>query len=109
MAPSTPDRPDRQPDRRTDSFVTYYDPAGSAKLSTVIAHTLSDLMGTDVRHAERVLYRCIDPVSLDRLFKRRHDGSPRYEGQTRFTVDGYTVVISAAGQITITPYDHVEE
>lgn len=99
MAPSTPGRPDRTP----DNHVTYYNDDGTAKLSTVVAHSLADLMGTDVRHAERALYRSIDPASLDRLFRERHDGSPRYDGQTSFTVDAYSVVVSAAGEIRISP------
>ncbi|MFD1514226.1 HalOD1 output domain-containing protein [Halomarina rubra] len=83
--------------------MTYFDDDGTAKLSTVVAHSLADLMGTDVRHAERELYKSIDPVSLDSLFRERHDGSPRYDGHTSFTVSGYAVVISAAGEIRISP------
>ncbi|MFC5971136.1 HalOD1 output domain-containing protein [Halomarina salina] len=105
MVPSSPDRPNRESER----YVSYYDPTGSRKLSTILVHRLADLMGTDVRRAERVLYESIDPVSLDRLFQQRHDGSARYDGLTRFRVDGYAVVITADGRIEITPHDPPEE
>ena len=104
MVPSPPERPSRE----SRQYVSYFDPSGPAKLGTVLVHALADLMGTDVRYVERVLYETVDPSSLDRLFQRRHDGSTRYEGHTSFTVDGYAVVISADGRIEIasTARDH---
>ena len=97
MAPPTTSGPDRH----TRRSVSYYDPEGSAKLSTVVAHALADHMNRNVTHTERLLYRSVDPASLNRLFARRDDGGGRHDGHATFTVEDYAVTIAATGRIEI--------
>lgn len=99
-SPRTADR--RQP-ARTNDFYAYHDPKSDAKLSTTVAHTLADVMGTDVTNTEFSLYDCVDPDALDRLFSPRPDGRPRSPGHVAFTVRGYQVTVYSTGHIVLTP------
>lgn len=97
-----PASPPSAPDR-SRKHVTYYDRNGAAKLSTVIVHALADVMDADVTQLEEALYESIDPASLDRLFARTADGTPRQDGEVTFTVRGHRVTARSDGRIEITP------
>lgn len=96
-----PTAPPAAPDR-SRTHITSYDPDGAAKLSTVVVHALADVMDADVTQVEAALYERIDPASLDRLFARTADGTPRRDGEVTFTVQGYRVTVDSDGQIEIT-------
>ncbi|ELZ18216.1 hypothetical protein NP511_12265 [Natrinema thermotolerans] len=80
-----------------------HDPAGPATLSTTVIHALADCMGVDVTDGRVALYDTVDPAALDRLFRPRHNGSPRTGGALSFVVDGYHVTVRGDGEILIEP------
>jgi hypothetical protein len=87
----------------THVHVSYFDRTGPAKLSTVVAHSLAEVLDIDVTEGEKLLYEAIDPQSLNHLFSRQEDGTARYSGQLSFTAGGCRVVVTAAGRIEIDP------
>ncbi|MFH5801795.1 HalOD1 output domain-containing protein [Haladaptatus sp. CMAA 1911] len=99
MVPNTTHAPSDEPQR----YVTYYDRNSAARLSTVIAHSLAELMDTDTDVGEKILYESVDPESLDHLYKKRFDGTPRNKGYLTIITNGYTIKAHADGLIEITP------
>lgn len=47
------------------------------------------------------LYEAIDPEALDALFAPRDDGTPRSWGRVTFSYCGYRVVVTSAGEVTV--------
>ncbi|QLG51198.1 HalOD1 output domain-containing protein [Natrinema halophilum] len=80
-----------------------HDPTGPATLSTTVIHALADCMGVDVTDSRVSLYDSVDPDALDKLFRPRHDGTPRSGATLSFHVNGYHVRVSGTGEIVIEP------
>ncbi|AEH36625.1 HalOD1 output domain-containing protein [Halopiger xanaduensis] len=76
---------------------------GPATLTTTVIHALADCMGVDPTDGRISLYDSVDPDALDRLFRPRHDGTPRSSGQLSFVVDDHRVTVHADGEILIEP------
>ena len=76
---------------------------GSAKLTTTLAHALSDVSGIDVTDTGFTLYDHVDPDALDQLFKPTDDGQVRMNGLLTFTVWGHQVTVYSDGRIAIVP------
>lgn len=93
----------RVPSDDSQRYVTYYDRNGPARLSTIIAHALADLLDVNTDVGERMLYESVDPESLDNLFKLRFNGTPRTDSYLTIITSGYVIMVHADGQIEITP------
>lgn len=95
----------RQPQQRhdTQTYFVKHDFEGSAKLTTTLAHALSDVSGIDVTDTGFTLYDHVEPDALDQLFKPTKDGHPRMNGMLTFTVWGYQATVYSDGQIAIRP------
>jgi len=87
----------------SQAYVVQHDFDGSAKLTTTLAHALSDVSGMDVTGTGFTLYDHVDPDALDQLFRPKEDGSPRMSGQLTFTVWNYQVTVYSDGRIAIVP------
>lgn len=89
--------------RDTQTYFVTHDFDGPAKLTTTLAHALSDVSGIDVTDTGFTLTDHVDPDALDRLFTPKDDGTPRMSGHLTFTVWGYQVTVYSDGQIAIVP------
>jgi hypothetical protein len=81
----------------------HHDSRSDGRLSTTVAHSLADVMGSDVTDTGFILFDSINPESLDRLFLPTATGGARSSGHVAFTVDGYRVTVYSDGRIVITP------
>ena len=89
--------------RNTGAYFVHHDFDGPAKLTTTLAHAISDVSGIDVTDTGFHLTDHVDPDALDQLFRPKDDGTPRMNGHLTFTVWGYEVTIYSDGQIAIVP------
>jgi hypothetical protein len=89
--------------RDTQTYFVKHDFGGSAKLTTTLAHALSDVSGIDVTDTGFTLNDHVDPDALDALFKPKADGEPRTDSQLTFAVGSYQVTVYSDGQIAIVP------
>ncbi|SDR34117.1 HalOD1 output domain-containing protein [Natronobacterium texcoconense] len=80
-----------------------HDPDGPATLSTTVVHALADCMGVDPTDGRISLYDAVDPDALDKLFRPRHDGTPRSSGHVSFVVADHQVTVYSDGEILIEP------
>jgi len=87
----------------TQTYFVQHDFDGPAKLTTTLAHAISDVSGIDVTDTGFSLADHVDPDALDRLFRPKDDGTPRMDGHLTFTVWGYQVTVYSDGQIAIVP------
>jgi len=87
----------------SQAYVVQHDFDGSAKLTTTLAHAISDVSGIDVTGTGFTLYDHVDPEALDQLFKPKADGSPRMSGQLTFTIWSHQVTVYSDGRIAIVP------
>jgi hypothetical protein len=87
----------------TQTYFVEHDFERPAKLTTTLAHALSDVSGIDVTDTGFTLDDHVDPDALDRLFKPKEDGTPRMNGRLTFTAWGYQVTVYSDGQIAIVP------
>jgi len=99
---NTVTHPQTQQQRQySQEYVVKHDFDGSAKLTTTLAHALSDVSGNDVTGTGFTLYEHVDPDALDKLFKPKEDGTPRMNGCLTFSVWGHQVTVYSDGQIAI--------
>jgi len=85
------------------TYFVQHDFDGPGRLTTTLAHAISDVSGVDVTDTGFTLADHVDPDALDRLFEPRDDGTPRLNGQLTFTVWGYAVTVYSDGGIAIVP------
>ena len=76
-----------------------HDPMDRTALSTSVLVALDSVAGYDLENGDTVIYDHIDLDALDDLF-RPVSGVPR-TGRVIFSIDGYEVTATAAGEITI--------
>ena len=95
--------PGPAPRPQRNEYHVQHDPDGVADLTTTVVHALSDVMGRDVTDAGFVLYDCIDPDALDRIFDPLADDESGPAAHLAFVVEGYQVTVYSTGQIVITP------
>lgn len=89
--------------RGPQRYFAQHDFDGAASLTATLAHAISNVTGADVSETEFTLTDHVDPRALDLLFRPRPDGTPRSNGQLRFTMWGHEVTVYSDGQITIVP------
>lgn len=76
-----------------------HDPMDQTALSTNVLVALDSVAGYDLENGDTVIFDHIDLDALDELF-RPVSGVPR-TGRVTFSIDGYEVTATAAGEITI--------
>ncbi|ELY43779.1 MULTISPECIES: HalOD1 output domain-containing protein [Natronorubrum] len=100
---STDDTDDIQYDQTNDRYVFHHDIDGTATITTTIVHALASIADTDVSQGEFSLYDSVDPDALDRLFRKKADGTERTGGHVAFTALEYEVYVYANGDVIIYP------
>ncbi len=85
------------PDRRR----THYESAPDEQPSEAVVAALSSVTGVD-GSAEAWLYERVDPDALDAIFAPTLDGQQREDGQVRFGVGDYDVVVESDGDVVVT-------
>lgn len=95
--------PQSQQTQGAQTYFVQHDFDGPAKLTTTLAHAISDVSGINVTDTGFQLNDHVDPEALDRLFKPKSDGTARMNGQLSFTIWGYQVTVYSDGQIAIVP------
>ncbi len=74
--------------------------------STRIIRGVDEVVGEDTEK-QTWLYDSIDPDALDAIFKQKHDGTSRTDGQVIFSARGCEIVLHANSDIVI--YAPVED
>lgn len=95
--------PQQSRTRQTQTYFVQHDFDGPAKLTTTLAHAISDISDVDVTDTGFTLNDHVDPDALDRLFKPKDDGTPRMDGHLTFTIWGFQATVYSDGQIAIVP------
>lgn len=88
---------------QTRTYYVQHDFDGPAKLTTTLAHAISDISDVDVTDTGFRLNDHVDPDALDNLFQPKDDGTFRMNGHLTFTVWGYQATVYSDGQIAIVP------
>ncbi|WIV67282.1 HalOD1 output domain-containing protein [Natrialbaceae archaeon AArc-T1-2] len=74
-------------------------------LSFAVIDAIAEREGVDATEIEppeyEALYEVLNPEALDALFAPREDGTPRSNGQVKFTYCGYDVVVDSDGDVTV--------
>ncbi|QFU83940.1 HalOD1 output domain-containing protein [Natronorubrum aibiense] len=100
---SSDDTDDVQYDQTNGRYVFHHDIDGTATITTTIVHALASIADTDVSQGEFSLYDSVDPDALDRLFRKKADGTERTGGHVAFTALEYEVYVYANGDVIIYP------
>lgn len=82
----------------SESPTQRYTPDEEESLSVAIITALSEVKGRDITEEECVLYKSIDPESLDRMFREDGDGNTI---KVEFTTHDAIVILWGNGEISI--------
>lgn len=75
------------------------DPAES--VCTAVITAVANAKDVDPTELDQRLNDVIDPDALDRIFRDNGTGRGRSNGHVSFLLDGYEVVVTASGQVTV--------
>lgn len=78
-----------------------HDMAGDGSVPDSVVEALSAATDLPSDQLRGRLYELLDTDALDRLFRPKHDGEPRFGGALSFSVAGHDVTVTADGTITV--------
>jgi hypothetical protein len=88
------------------AYETHHDLDGEAALSQTVIEAIATAEGVDPTSCDLKLYDSVDLEALDNLFDRRSsDDHWRFE----FSIDGYLVVVTGDGNVTVCETEGVPE
>ena len=89
--------------RPTPVYRATHDLAGTAEVTTTVAHALADCLGVDVTDATTSLYDSIDPDALNALFRSRGNEPVRTATTLSFHACTCQVTVRGDGVVLIEP------
>lgn len=109
MTESIPDVTERAPSLDRNGRTAYRVTTDDLDLTTTIVAAVSEVAGTDPLEGSEVLYDCVDPDALDRLFRDREETASAVN-RVEFDLRGCRVEVRADGQHVIyAPVDGPDE
>lgn len=79
----------------------HHDMTGDGSVPESVVDALAEASDLPAEQLRGRLYETVDADALDRLFRPKHDGTPRYGAAVSFSVAGHDVTLAADGTITV--------